>query len=232
MTERRPGRPRQHGLETRVLEAVNELIDAGAAITVNAVVARSGVSRAAIYRRWSTMAELTAAALDVGRVTVQIPEALTVREALAFGHPQAHSGSGALGAAAGGPASADSEGSRGRIEATVGETLAAYPEERLRQRLQLALADRELQLEYWRSHVSRRRLPLLAMLERGQREGEVRRDADLEAALDLLSGVYYYQAVARGDSLGDPLVIARCTAAVDIIWRGIATPEATKDKQN
>lgn len=97
-----------------------------------------------------------------------------------------------------------------------------YPEGRIRQRLLLALADPDLQHQYWKRHVSRRREPLLAILEQARERGEVRDDVDLEAALDLLSGVYYYQIVARGADLGDPKTLKRCGAAMDIIWDGIA----------
>lgn len=193
--DRRPGRPRQIDLEPRVLAAVTELIDEGIPITVSAVVQRSGVSRAALYRRWATMAQLAAAALDVGRVVIRPPEDLPLREAFGYGFPRP------------------------------GEALGGdYPEGRLRQRLLLALADEELQSEYWRGHVSRRRIPLLELLERGRERGEIRADVDLEAALDLLSGVYYYQLVVRGESLSDEATLRRCQAAIAIIWSGIAAP--------
>lgn len=192
---RRPGRPRQVDLEPRVLSAVIELIDEGSPITVSAVVQRSGVSRAALYRRWATMAELTAAALDVGRVVIRPPRDLPLREAFDYGFPKP-----------GVPSAVEQD----------------YPEGRLRQRFLLALADLELQRQYWRGHVSRRREPLLELLEEGRARGEIRADVDLEAALDLLSGVYYYQVVARGESLSDDATLERCAAAVEIIWSGIA----------
>ena len=175
-----------------MLDAVVELIDEESAITVNTVVQRSGVSRAAIYRRWETMAKLTAAALDRGRHIVELPDDLPVRGALGYGYPK-----------------------------EAAEVYSDYPEGRLRQRLRLGLADADLLREYWQGHVSRRRTPILRALERGRERGEVRGDADLEAALDLMSGVYYYQMVARGESLADPEVLARCHAALDIVWRGI-----------
>lgn len=176
-----------------MLDAVVELIDEEVPITVNAVVQRSGVSRAAIYRRWETMAKLTAEALDRGRQVVVLPLDVPVRDAMAAGFPH-----------------------------DVSDAFAAYPEGRLRQRLQLGLADPELLREYWRGHVSRRRTPIGAVLARGRDRGELRADADLEAALDLMAGVYYYQLVARGESLTDPETLARCRAAIDIVWRGIA----------
>ncbi|KAA0977654.1 TetR/AcrR family transcriptional regulator [Paeniglutamicibacter gangotriensis] len=195
VTARRPGRPRDTELQERILRAVNELIDDEATITVSAVVERSGVSRAAIYRRWETLDRLTAAALDVGRTVIRPPADLSIREALEYGLP-----------------------APGKIP--VGE----IPEGRLRQRLLLALADTNLQREYWRGHVSRRREPLLEHLERGREQGEIRADADLEATLDLLSGVFYYQVVARGESLTNAETLERCNAAMDIIWRGISAP--------
>ncbi|MDE0546658.1 TetR/AcrR family transcriptional regulator [Microbacterium sp. C7(2022)] len=189
---RRPGRPRRADIEQRVLDTVIALIDAERDITVNAVVEGSGVSRAAVYRRWPTLAKLVAAALDRGRAAVEVPEDLPLREIFTYGYPQ----------------SAD-------------DALQGYPESRLRQRVRLGLGDRALQRETWESHVSRRREPMRRALLRGRERGELRPDADIEAALDLVAGVYYYQFVVRGDSLDDPATLARCSAAVDTIWRGI-----------
>lgn len=193
VAQRRPGRPRDAALQERAMQAVIDLIDAGKTVTAGEVVERSGVSRAALYRRWETLNELIAAALDVGRVVPQPPEHLATREALRYGYP------------------------------TSGQQLQGnpVPEGRIRQRLLLALTDPDLQHKYWNAHVSRRREPLIAILQRAQNAGEVRADVDLEAALDLLSGVYYYQIVARGADLSDPATLERCSAAMDIIWDGL-----------
>lgn len=193
---RRPGRPRNAALEERVLQVVIDLIDAGVPVTVGVVVERSGVSRSAIYRRWATFDMLISAALDEGRVVIQPPEHLTMREALRFGFPK--------------------PGQPSPVR---------YPEERLRQRFLLTLTDRDLQHEYWKSHVSRRRAPLKALLEQAQEQGQVRTDVDLDAALDLLSGVFYYQILARGADLNDAATLERCSAAMDIIWDGIVAQE-------
>jgi AcrR family transcriptional regulator len=64
---RRPGRPRAAGHDERILAAASALLEAGEDVTVGRVVERSGVSRAAIYRRWPSMTDLVAAALDQGR---------------------------------------------------------------------------------------------------------------------------------------------------------------------
>ena len=68
---RGPGRPRIADHDERILDAVATMVDEDQHITVSAVVEASGVSRAALYRRWSTMTELIATALDRGRASLQ-----------------------------------------------------------------------------------------------------------------------------------------------------------------
>ncbi|MFI9779461.1 helix-turn-helix domain-containing protein [Streptomyces sp. NPDC051956] len=55
---RGPGRPRQEHVTRAVLDAVVALVaESGmAALTMDAVAARAGVSKPAMYRRWSTTA--------------------------------------------------------------------------------------------------------------------------------------------------------------------------------
>lgn len=190
---RRPGRPRSADIDDRVLATVRELVDDGGQVTVNAVVARSGVSRSAVYRRWGSLTDLVADALDQGRDQVQPLPDTPVREAV-------------LGA---------------YLDAL--EAPERYPEDRLRLRIRLGLTDRALQHVIWQSHVARRREPLAEALRRGIARGEVRADVDVEAAIDTMNGVFYYQIVVRGTPLTDPTVRARCTAALNLIWRGIST---------
>jgi len=65
---RRPGRPRDEDLEQLVLDAALEMIGADQEIAVSKLVERSGVNRAAFYRRWPSMTLLIASALNTGRV--------------------------------------------------------------------------------------------------------------------------------------------------------------------
>lgn len=197
-SRRGPGRPRRDDIDERVLSAVVALIDQEVPITVSRVVERSGVGRAAVYRRWSTIEQLTADALDVGRAMIDVPRDVPLRDALMHAY----------------------------LGMTLGEEGSGYTELRLRQRLRLALADRRLQRAYWDAHVSSRRLPVAAAIRQAMLTGEVRSDADVEATMDLLSGVFYYQLVARGTSFADAETRARCAAALDIVWRGIASPTA------
>ncbi|WP_043634601.1 TetR/AcrR family transcriptional regulator [Nonomuraea candida] len=189
---RRPGRPRRPDIEERVLAAVRELVDGGEPVTVNAVVAHSGASRAAVYRRWESLTHLVAAALDHGRAPVPIDPDLPTREAV-------------LGA---------------YLDAL--QAPDRHLEDRVRLRLRLGLADRALQRVIWRSHVARRRVPLAEALRRGIARGEVRPDVDVEAAIDTMNGLFYYQIVVRGAPSDDPGTRVRCAAALDLIWRGIA----------
>jgi len=190
---RRPGRPRAEGLEERVVAATAELLlesADGSSPTVTEIVRRSGVSRAAIYRRWQGREQLVAAALD--SVRDNSPMATT-----------------------------------GDLEA---DLLSAYRppqgdanfDHLLRKRLVLALEDPALQHEYWISHVSRRRLGMAEAVRKAIEVGTVRPDADVEAAIDLVAGVYYYQLVVRGASLHDAEVRERVHASIRIACRGLA----------
>ncbi|OAN42653.1 TetR/AcrR family transcriptional regulator [Microbacterium sp. H83] len=198
VARRRPGRPRDEDMDGQIIDAALAIIDAGQDVTVSGVVARSGVSRAALYRRWPSLTTLIAAALDVGRtVPPDYPDGVDLREALIDGFGLGDGG------------------------ATVSVAASGYSEERFRQRIRLVMSDRALQKAYWQSHVSRRRVPLVNALRTGIARGELRADLDAEACFDAIAGTAYYQIVVRGDRMDDPAVAARLRAAVDVIWRGM-----------
>lgn len=195
---RRPGRPRDEEIDGQIVAATLEIIDAGDDVTVSRVVVRSGVSRAALYRRWPSLTLLIAAALDVGReVPPEYPADADLHEVLLAG----------LGLGADG----------------VAPSAPGYSEERFRQRIRLVMADRALQKTYWESHVSRRRVPLENALRAGVARGELRADLDVEACFDAIAGIAYYQLVVRGDRISDPAVVARLRSAIDVIWRGMVS---------
>ncbi|WP_024794046.1 TetR/AcrR family transcriptional regulator [Tomitella biformata] len=191
---RGPGRPRDEDLDGQLIQATLELIDAEQEVTVSRIVAHSGVSRAAIYRRWPSITGLIAEALDRGRtVPPGIPAVRDLREEL-------------LAMVLGG---------------TSAIVAAENLEARFRKRIRLVMADRALQEAYWTSHVARRRVPTEAALRRGINLGLLQPDLDVTACVDALAGVAYYQLVARGVSLEDPATQERLRAAVEILWRGI-----------
>ncbi|WJL94915.1 TetR/AcrR family transcriptional regulator [Microbacterium sp. ET2] len=196
---RRPGRPRDEDLDAQILDATLQLIDDGEPVTLGRVVERSGVSRAALYRRWPSLTTLVAAALDIGRtIPPELPDDGDLRAAILASLTGGHS-----------------------------VTLAGYPEERFRQRIRLAMTDRTLQKAYWDSHVSRRRAGVERALQRAIHRGELRADLDPAICFDLLAGVFYYQLVVRGDRLTDPAVMQRCAEAFDIAWRGMVAQDGT-----
>lgn len=191
---RGPGRPRNEEMDDLILTATLELIDADEDVTVARIVERSGVSRAALYRRWPSLNKLIAAGLDVGREVPRVDDADgDLRQSIlsAFLMPEL-------------------------------STDGKYTERRLRQRLRLTINDPALLREYWLSHVTRRREPLRRLMRRGVDTGILRADTDIEAALDLIAGVVYYQFLVRGDELSDPATRARCQAALETVWRAIA----------
>ncbi|MGW7527652.1 TetR/AcrR family transcriptional regulator [Streptomyces sp. NPDC054783] len=91
--ERGPGRPRQERVTDDTLEAVIGLVtEQGVkAVTMDAVAARAGVSKPAIYRRWPSKQALIIAAAesrigplsvpDLGDVRAELREVLTARSA-------------------------------------------------------------------------------------------------------------------------------------------------------
>jgi AcrR family transcriptional regulator len=191
---RGPGRPRDDELDAQILDAALALIDAGEEVTVARIVARGGVSRAALYRRWPSLTALIAAALDVGRtVPAGIPLEGDLREAV-------------FAALLGDDGLASTGG---------------YSELRFRQRIRLVMADRALQKAYWSSHVARRREPLERAFRVGRDRGILRADLNIEACFDAIAGACYYQIIVRGDSFDDPATRTRVRASLELVWRGM-----------
>ncbi|MDQ0643680.1 TetR/AcrR family transcriptional regulator [Microbacterium murale] len=191
---RRPGRPRDEEIDGQIIAATLGLIDAEEPVTVTRIVQRSGVSRAALYRRWPSLTTLIAAALDVGR---SIPPAVDAEGDLRTAIFASMFGAAGM------------------------ATTSAYSEARFRHRIRLVMADRALQKAYWRSHVARRRVPVESALSAGIARGILRDDLDVEACFDAIAGVVYYQLVVRGDRLEDESTRARVSAAMDVVWRGM-----------
>lgn len=167
---RRPGRPRATGHDERILAAVLELVDEGAPVTLRAVVERSGTSRASLYRRWGSLQDLLAAALDAGR------------SAPAVAHTYA-----------------DPDDFVVDLLSEARALSGAEHDRRLRRRVLMGLQDPSLQRTYWEQHVSRRRAPMREVIEAGKRDGVFVADLDTEACCDLLSAVFYYQVLVRGE---------------------------------
>lgn len=94
--QRRPGRPRNDDVDAVILGAAIDLLveyDDPEDITITAIIARAGSSRAALYRRWDSRESLLAAALDAVREPVEFHHTgNAVSDVLAFFAEQVHSG--------------------------------------------------------------------------------------------------------------------------------------------
>lgn len=165
------GRPRSSTADHAILDATLGLLAEGGyeGLTTDAIAARAGVSKATIYRRWSSKDEVVLAAASTLSTSIPTPDTGTLRgdlEALAL----------AL-------ASVFSEASTARLVSSLVEQLAHKP--------QLATALREGFLR------TRRDVARIAM-QRAQARGEIGDAHDLEVAVDLLAAPFYYRMLITG----------------------------------
>ena len=172
---RRPGRPRSLAVDASILEAATELFtELGYdGLCVEGVAARAGVSKATIYRRYSSKVELVIeAASMIGRSAKgPIPDTGSLRGDLAV-----------LGA-----------GYRRLLEdSEAGRAIPAMIVARHR--------DPELAAAY-RSFIAERRGEAAGVVARGIARGEIRADADVQLVVDLVAGPLFYRILVNGDEL-------------------------------
>ena len=171
---RPPGRPRSAAVHEAILRATIAVIrEVGYdALTIEAVAARAGAGKATVYRRWSCKEELVAAAIEQVMRSIPVPD------------------TGSL---------------QGDLDLLVGEMIELYQEPasaRMLSGLVSAMArSRRIADAVRRGFLATRRSALRQALERGRRRGELRRGADLELAIDMLSGPLLYRQLVTGGRL-------------------------------
>ncbi|UVJ40548.1 TetR/AcrR family transcriptional regulator [Arthrobacter sp. CJ23] len=193
--DRRPGRPRDTSLETTVLSAaVDLLLERDTRdVTISAITERSGVSRAALYRRWSSREELLAASLDSVRSGIELRRGATSLETILNTYEEA------------------SVAVDGRVGTLV------------KKRVAMGLENDQLRALSWNRHVSRRREPIADEIRRGIEAGEIDPAVDVEAMIDLINGLYYYQFVVRAPEAGSgEATRERVRNAVKLVFDGAA----------
>ncbi|MGW8884238.1 TetR/AcrR family transcriptional regulator [Streptomyces sp. NPDC055749] len=175
---RGPGRPREERVGRAVLDAVVELVaESGmSALTMDAVAARAGVSKPAMYRRWSTKQDLVIAAAesrigplsvpDMGDFRAELHAVLTAR-AQAYRQPG------------------------------VGRLLAGVIG---------AAAEAGAEQGAYRAYTERVMSETRHLLERGVARGDVRPDADLGAAATLVAASLVFRMVGEQQMPDDALV--------------------------
>jgi AcrR family transcriptional regulator len=141
-------------------------------LAVERVAARAGVSKATIYRRWSSMDEVLLAAVEGLAEAIDTPDTGDLRrDLLAIAD--------SLTGLFAGPHVA-------RLVATLAAQMASRPE--------LARAVRD-------GFLAGRRRAAADALAREQRRGGLRDGVDLEVAVDLLAAPFYYRLLMTGDPI-------------------------------
>jgi AcrR family transcriptional regulator len=163
---KQPGRPRSERARLAILEAANELLeDKGfAAVTVEAIAERAGVSKATVYRWWPNKAAVIMDGfLSAVSSEVPFPRTGSAREDLRLHMRRLIRAFG------------------GKIGLTVAALIAE------------GHADPELAEALRSRWLSVRREEAKEILRRGTGSGELREDLDPEVSVDALYGPIYYR---------------------------------------
>ena len=189
---RATGRPRSPRIDDAVLKTtLRHLAERGyTAMSINAIAAELGVSKPTIYLRWPAKIDLAIAA--VTSLYVDQPEALTgdVRADLIAHVENVH-----------------------RVHATVGIGLmgSMLAEQQSNPRLIAIFRERAVRPSRQRAR---------RILQEGIRQGQIRADADLHAAVDMLVGALYAAYVAGDERTFDP------RSVVDTLLAALTTERA------
>ena len=182
------GRPRSSTAHLAILQAALDLLaDVGYdGVSMEAVAQRAGVSKATVYRRWTSKMALV----------------LELLESIAASHAEPDTGS----------VRDDLRQMVARVELALvhsqyGAVLTALASE---------LPRNPEMAETFRTHfLAARRSGMLAVLRRGVERGELRADADLELVIDLLVGPLYYRVLVSGMPLSPAYAAAIVDHVVD-----------------
>ena len=173
---RPPGRPRSERAHRAILQAANELLESEgfAAVTVEAIAERAGVSKATVYRWWPNRAAVVMDGfLSIVSSEVPFPHTGHAREDIRIHMRRL------------------AEAFSGKI----GRTVAALIAE--------GQSDPELAEALRSRWLSVRRAEAREILELGIERGELREDLDLEVAVDVLYGPIYYRMLVGHAPLDD-----------------------------
>lgn len=171
-----PGRPRDPQLDRAILDAAVHLLSSGGyeGLSVEAVAAHAGVSRATVYRRYANRSDLLDAACSVfAKPDDEPPDTGSVRTDLI-----------ALVRRLASHLAADDTG--GMLPAVLS---AARAHTEVRQAL--------------KRFISSRRSPTLDAVRRGIDRGEIRGDIDPEMLTDMLIGAVVYRMLIRNGTFGE-----------------------------
>jgi AcrR family transcriptional regulator len=163
---RSPGRPRSERAHRAILQAANDLLESEqfAAVTVEAIAERAGVSKATVYRWWPNRAAVVMDGfLSIVSSQVPFPHTGRAREDIRIHMRRL------------------AEAFSGKIGSTVAALIAE------------GQSDPELAEALRSRWLSVRREEAREILELGIERGELREDIDPEVAVDVLYGPIYYR---------------------------------------
>jgi AcrR family transcriptional regulator len=190
---RAPGRPRSAAADTAIVRATLELLfeQGYRALTMEQVRERAGVGKATLYRRYGSKEELVAAV--VAHLNTGIPDP-----------PDTGSLTGDF-----------DEVVRSLLAgAEVSGALTFMP-----RMLSEVAHDADLRAIFYAALVQPRRDLLEVILRRAIARGEVRADADVELAIDMLAGPIVYRVVITGGDVDD--IAERPRRLLDSVLAGL-----------
>lgn len=205
---RRPGRPRSERARRAALEAALALLtDRGlAAMSVDAVCERAGVSKATIYRHWESKE----------RLCIEAVSCVRARGGEAAG-PATDPGTGPDPAAGCGPDPGAADPRAGIVAVLRAFADADDPSAsgRLLARLVGEAVDNPELARVWRATVvAPQRARLAGLVARAVEQGELRHDTDVDLVVDLLLGPLVYRRLVTGTAVPAPEQL------VEAVWDG------------
>jgi AcrR family transcriptional regulator len=193
---RRPGRPRSARADAAIAQATFEmLMESGfTGLSVEAVADRAGVSKATIYRRAASKAELVIRAIEsMGLRLPEVPDTGSFRgDMLALGRQQA------------------------REAKASGVPVLTFP----RVLAEAALSDPELHRVLKKGIAEPRTSVVEQLVRRGMERGELRADLDVEMTVNLVFGALIFTGLSNGRGWTD--VPRTPERIVDTLLAGIA----------
>lgn len=173
-TPRSSGRPRSEAAHRAILQAANDLLneDGFAALTIEAIAAKAGVSKATIYRWWSSKAAVVMDGfLAATAPNIPFSDTGSVKEDF---RTQMHT-------------------VVNLFASQTGRTIAAL--------IAQGQVDEELAVAFRERYLAARRTEAKQILKRGIACGELQPDIDLDVVLDALYGPLYYRLLVGHASL-------------------------------
>ncbi|MFF2371257.1 TetR/AcrR family transcriptional regulator [Agromyces sp. NPDC058110] len=189
METSRRGRPRNADADRAILEATRDLLvaDGYERLTMQAIASRAGVARQTVYRRWPSKARIVADAVLSGHLS---PGFDLPTDASASLRDWLH---------------------RAAMQLTDAAHLAV-----IRALAAAAVESDDDASRLYAAFTGPGRRQLLSLLEAGVASGDLRADADLEAAADAILGAVLYTALAR-----NPPQTEHLDALADVLLSGL-----------